>query len=166
MPLAWYAAPYKRRDDTTPGRYCAMDDFTTQILADGGNWTETEILGDHAIVKVRASDATLALIDAANGFFGVPKRWTDLTSSLATMTNGERNQISALVLSLGYTQAELDAAMGSTLALWRQKTLKTLLDFMATRRLQPRYNQPTDTIVCDGPLQPVRSVESVDAQVQ
>jgi hypothetical protein len=167
MPLAWFVCPYKRRNPgaVPAARYCAIDDFTAQILADGGTWDETEILGDAALVKVRASDATLALIGGIAGVFAIPARFFRLEDSFADLTNGERNQISSAILSLGYLQAELDAAMGTTLAQWRAKTLDDLLTLATTRRLQPRYDQPTDTIVCDGPVQPVKSHRLVAATV-
>ena len=37
-----------------------MDDFTSEILAGGGKWAHTEIDGDQAIVRLRASDALIA----------------------------------------------------------------------------------------------------------
>lgn len=167
MPIAWYAVPYKRRDlNSGPGRYCAMDDFTVQILADGGDWTESEGLGDNAIVKVRASNATLTLIDAAPGFVASPKRWSSLQNFLTDMTAGERNTFQNKFLSLGYTQAEINAAMGSTLALWQSHTLKHLLSLFVSRRNKPRYDAGTDTIILDGPNQPTRSIENVDATVK
>lgn len=158
--------PYKRRvGEQVPTRYCAVDDLTQQIVADGGTWDETEILGDAALVKVRASAATLTLVGNLAGVFTIPQRFIDLQDSLASMTAGERNQITNAVLSLGYTQAELDAAMGNTLALWRTHVLDDLLQMAATRRLRPRYDQPTDTIVCDGIVQPVKLVSLVAAKV-
>lgn len=168
MALGWFIVPYKRRNpgQIPPERYCAMDDFTSQIRADGGDWDETEVLGDKALCKVRASAATLTLISNAAGFFTIPAKWIEMQDSLVSMTSGERNQLSSAVLSLGYTQAELDAAMGNTLALWRTHVLGDLLHMVATRRLKPRYDQPTDLIVFDGPVQPVKEVGLVAARVQ
>lgn len=167
MPIAWYLAPYKRRNpgELPPQRYCAMDDFTDQIRADGGTWDETEILGDRALVKVNASQATLTTISGTAGFFTIPQRFFALEDTLADLTNGERNQITSAVLSLGYTQAELDAAMGTTLAQWRTRTLADLLGVAATRRLKPRYDAQTDAIVIDGPPQPVKPVAVVAGRV-
>lgn len=167
MPLAWYVVPYKRRNPggVPPERYVAMDDFTVQINADGGKWAETEILGDAALVKVNAAQATLKTLDGQPGWLAIPKRFNNLADGLTDLQNGEKNQIENALRFLGYLQAEIDAAMGSSLALWRQKPLETLLDLFATRRLKPRYDQPTDTIVCDGPTQPVKSVNLVAASV-
>ena len=166
MALQWFMVDYKRRDlGSKPGRYCAMDDFNTQIQADGGDWSETEILGDKALVKVNASPTTLTTIGNTAGFFGIPAKWVTLTDDLSSMTAGERNQMQNAILSLGYTKAEIDGAMGNTLALWQQNTLDDLLSLCAIRRLKPRYDTPTDTIILDGPVQPVRPVESVDNAV-
>lgn len=168
MALGWFVIPYKRRNpgETPPERYCGADDFTAQVLADGGTWDETEILGDVALVKVRASQATLNAIGNVGGTFTVPQKWIEMQDSLVSMTAGERNQLQSAVLSLGYTQAEVDAAMGSTLAQWRTHVLGDLLEMAATRRLKPRYVSGTDTIVVDGPVQPVKDVNLVANKVR
>lgn len=167
MPLGWYVCPYKRRNpgETPAERYCAIADFTAAIRADGGNWDETEILGDSALVKVRASAATLNVLDGQAGWLAVPKRFLNLEDGLGDLLNGEKNQIENALRFLGYSQAEIDATMGSSLALWRQKQFETLLRLFASRRLRPRYDQPTDAVVCDGPEQPVKDVEWVAAAV-
>jgi len=63
---------------------------------------------------------------------------------------------------MGYSIAELAAAFPNDLGTY---TLRDLLAFAARRRLRPRYDFNTDTIICDGPVQPVRSIDSVDAAV-
>jgi len=60
-----------------------MDDHTATILTDGGDWSETEVLGDVAIVKVRASDATLTTVNASPGFLQIPV--ARLSDSLASL---------------------------------------------------------------------------------
>ena len=166
MALAWFVVPYKRRDiePGRPGRYCAMDDFTVTIHADAGAWTETEVLGNVALVKVRASATILATIASTTGFYRVTNHWL-LSDSLADLTTTQRNAIQTRLLAMGYTQAEINAVMGSTLALWRQMAFGVLLNLIATRRLKPRYDTSTDTIICDGPIQPVRSIVSVDSEI-
>lgn len=156
---------------TDPGgnqyRYCAMDDFTAQIRADGGDWSEVEHLGNAALVKVRASDATLAAIGATAGFFAIPARFFRLEDSFSDLTNGERNQITNAVLSLGYTQAELDAAMGTTLNQWRAKTLDDLLSIVASRWRRPAAISGGTTIfeLTDWPGGAPRTVDEVAAAV-
>jgi hypothetical protein len=164
MPLAWFVAPYKRSNPgvTPPERYCAVDDFTAQIVADGGTWSETEVLGDCALVKVRASDATLAAINAAPGMLRIPNH-TDLADTLGDLTLAQRNAITNRLLAMGYTQAEIDAALPNN---WQNVTLGQVLRFAQKRRRRPRYDAATDSIICDGPIQPVRPVDDVAAGVQ
>lgn len=165
--LAWFIGPYKRLPplnedgEAQLGRYCAMDDFTPLIFADGGDWSETEILGDAWLAKVRAAPGTLDTINAAPGFTRIPAH-TSLSDTLGDLTAGQRTAIRDKLLALGYTLAEINAALPAN---WAAVTLGQVLRFAASRRHKPRYDVPTDTIICDGPLQPVRTVESVAAAV-
>lgn len=62
--IAWYIVPYKRENNPNQViRYCAIDDHTPEIVASGGKWSETEIDGDKAIVKVKTSEEVLAKLD-------------------------------------------------------------------------------------------------------
>lgn len=163
MALAWFICPYKRFNPgkTPPIRYCAMDDFTAQIAADGGAWSETEILGDCALVKVRAASGTLTTINAAVGFVRIPSHF-DLSDTLGDLTANQRNAILNKLLALGYDQTEIDAALPAD---WQSVTLGEVLRFAARRRLKPRYDPVGDAIVCDGPVQPVKPVDAVAAEV-
>lgn len=163
MALAWFIAPYARRNpgEFPPERYCAMDDFTAQIVADGGAWSETEILGSAALVKVRASTATLAAINGTAGFLQFPNH-TSLTDTLGDLTAGQRTAILNEALALGYSQAEINAALPAN---WQNVTLGQVLRFLATRRLRPRYDAPSDAVICDGQQDPVKSVDLVAAAV-
>lgn len=167
MALAWFICPYKRRvvEGVSLGRYCAIDDWSASIFGEGGAWSETEILGNQALVKVRASDALLNTISAEPGYLTIPRRFFNLEDSFADLQVGERNQMENAARNLGYSQAEIDAAMGDTITLWRQKTLDDYLALVSTRRLKPRYDTPTDTIVFDGPVQPVKPHTIVAAEV-
>lgn len=162
MPTAWFICPYKRVVGASiPTRYCAMDDFTPQIYAEGGAWSETEILGDQAIVKVRASAPTIAaIVGAGVGFQRLPKDALD--ASLADLTAGQKNALKAWLTAAGYTAQELQQALGSDLA---QRTLRDVLVFATRRRLKPRYDQPTDKIVLDGEAQTCTPISQVDAAV-
>jgi hypothetical protein len=92
--IAWFIAPYKQREKSrTPTRYCAMDDFTAQIAADGGAWAESEIDGNIAIVRVRASDDLLKKIAGGSDveFKSVDnptKEWT-ITRKQPAVRDGE-----------------------------------------------------------------------------
>lgn len=167
MPVSWMIAPYKRRAGAPEGptRYCLVNDFTAAIEAEGGRWAEAECLGDHAIVKISASIATLDTIAGTPGVIEVPRRWARLLDSFGDMTAGERNQIQNKLLGLGFTQTEIDAALGSNLIAWRTHTLADLLRLLTSRRLQPRYDSGTDAIILDGPVQPCESPDRVDAAV-
>lgn len=160
MAVGWFLAPYKRRG-TKVARYCAMDDFTPQITADGGGWAEAECLGGMAVVKVNASPATLTAINAAPGFIRVPL--SRLDDPLSTLTAGQLAAIKNQVLGLGYSLSELQARFpGADLT---NTTLGDVLRFILTRRLQARYDTPTDTIILDGGVQTTTPIEVVDGAV-
>jgi hypothetical protein len=163
MPIAWFICPYKRGPNIGlgPSRYCAMDDFTNQIITDGGTWSETEILGNHAIVKVRASDVTLTKIADGQGFVRMPK--AVLTEPLSDLGATAKTSIRNKLTALGYSLSEVRNALGDDLG---SKTLADVLRFAAKRRLKPRYDKDTDTIILDGPEHPVRPIEDVDKAVK
>ena len=163
MPVAWFFCPYKRRNpgEVPPERYCAMDDFTTAIFADGGNWSETEIQGNHAIVKVRAANATLTNINAANGFVRIPNH-TALNATLGDLTTNQKNALKTFLNSIGYTNQEIADTLPAN---WTNVTLRQVLQFAATRRHKPRYDADTDSIILDGAVQPVRPLDHVNGDV-
>ena len=167
MAVAWFVCGYVRRVDAEgvpiipPERYCAMDDYTSIISADGGAWAESEVLGGHALVKVRASETTLTTIGAATGILRIPRVW-DLSTTLATLSTAQRTAIRNKILAMGYTEAEVVAALGTNIA---QRTLGQVLRFAAQRRLKPRWDIENDLIVLDGAYESCRNVDSVDAEV-
>lgn len=58
--IAWLLVPYVHRLDVLrPWRYCAMDEHTAELQAEGGDWAESEINGDRAVVRVRAHSRTI-----------------------------------------------------------------------------------------------------------
>lgn len=161
MAVAWYICTYKRRLGTPrPTRYCEMDDFTAQIFADGGDWSESEVLGNYALVKVRASQATLDAIAAAPGIIRIPLARLDV--QLSALTSQQRTVLRNRLEAMGYTVEEITGALGNNLG---QRTLGDLLRFAASRRLKPRYDADQDVIVCDGPVQVCRPVGDVDTAV-
>lgn len=159
MAIGWYIVPYSRREGPRPVRYCAMDDHTETILADGGDWREVEVLGNRAIVKVRASAATLSTL---NGIFKrLPKNALNL--SLSDLTNPQKIALRNELTDAGYSLAEIQARFGSDLG---QFTLRDVLRFMATRRNKPRYDANLDEIFLDGPVQACNDIDALDLQVQ
>ena len=160
MPVAWFLCPYAIRLGRPNFRYCQMDDFTAMIRADGGDWHETEVLGNRAIVKVRASLATLQAITGTAGFRRLPKDRLD--ESLSDLSPAVRRGIRDELETMGYPLAEIQAQLGNNLD---AVTLGTVLRFATTRRRKPRWDVITQSIVLDGPVQACRSVESVDRAV-
>jgi hypothetical protein len=165
MALAWFICGYVINPARPNMRYCAMNDFTEAIVADGGTWSESEILGGYAIVKVRAAAATLTTIAGTTGFQRIPNH-INLNDVWSDLTTAQRTAIQNKVLAMGYTLAELQAVMGDTLAKWRTKTLGQLLRFITSRRLKPRWDEIQQQIVLDGILQSCRPIAEVDAEVQ
>lgn len=168
MPIAWIICPYKRRKsgfgipyNGSPIRYCAMDDFTKLIYEEGGDWSESEILGDHAIVKIRAGWKTIEKISAETGFTKLPK--VDLSDNLSDLISDQKTAITEKIVELGYSADEIKNTLGDDIG---TKTFKELLKFMAKRRLKPRYDRETDTIICDGVEQKCRSIEELDNAVK
>jgi hypothetical protein len=158
MAVAWFICPYKRRNLDKPGRYCAMDDFTPQIYGEGGKWSETEVLGNRAIVKVNASLETLQLI--SNTFKRLPKDLLD--DSLSDLPNPIKRAIQDEILDMGYTIQEVKARFGNDLS---QYTLRDVLRFMASRRLKTRYNAVTDEIEFSDTVVIPKDVNEVDREV-
>ena len=160
MPLAWFVCSYKVRLDSSRIRYCAMDDFTTLIRADDGDWSETEVLGGFALVKVQALLPALQMIAATPGFQRLPKDRLD--DSLSDLTQAQKTALRDRLEAMGYPLAEIRAALGNDLG---AHTVRDVLRFATSRRLTPRYDAMTATIILDGPIQVCRTVESVDMAV-
>jgi hypothetical protein len=138
-----------------------MDDFTSQIYADGGAWAETEVLGNHAIVKVRASDITLLAIKNGEGFTMLPKNV--LTATLSDLTANQKTAIRNKIESLGYSTQEIRDKLGNDIG---SKTLADVLRFIATRKRMPRVDQNTQTIICDGAEKQTTPIEVIDGVVK
>jgi hypothetical protein len=165
LEIAWYIAPYKRWErapKSRPTRICAMDDYTDQIIKkDGGNWREVEILGNRAVVKVKAETTTLATLDSV--FLRIPGK--ELNDSLATVDASKKTSIVAQIADMGYSDTEVRAKFGVQKDLTQFK-LKDVLEFMATRRFIPRYDAEKDEIVCDGPSRPTNPLSVADEAVK
>lgn len=159
--IAWFVIPYKRElGADRPTRYCAVDDFTSRIFGDGGAWTESECLGGHAVVKVRASADVINELANTAGFFKFTQ--TNLWDSLSELSSEQRTTLSDKLQSLGYSLDEIESHLGVS---WDGKTFLDLLNLFIKRRLKPRYDSGTDTIVLDGPAQDCRPIEEVDMEV-
>ncbi len=161
MPVGWYIVPYKRDTSTGapgPARYCQMDDYTVDIQGFGGRWAETEVLGNRAIVKVRARAVVLTALNAL--FTRLPKNLLD--DSLSDLTTAAKQKIKDELQDMGYPVAEILTHLPGDLGGY---TLRDVLVFATRRRLKPRYDSGTDTIILDGIEQACRPIASVDAEV-
>lgn len=160
MAIAWYIAPMKiRGTGSRMERYCGMQDFSVQIRADGGAWSETEVLGNVALVKVRATAGTLTVIENTTGYTRLPK--IQLSDPLSDLTGPQKTAILNQLQSMGYTLAELQNRFPGDLG---DYTFGDVLRFATTRRLKPRWSG--NTIVVDGPEQPCRDVDHPNRDVQ
>jgi hypothetical protein len=158
MPVAWYVVPYTLHPVLPRTRYPAIDDYTAQIKAAGGTWSETEILGNQCLVKVRGP---VALLQALAGVYTrLPK--DQLDDSLADLSSAVRSALRDWLQDSGYSLAEIRARFGDDLGSY---TLRDVLRFAASRRLKPRWDEGTGEIVLDGEAQACRPVDNVDAEV-
>ena len=165
MTIAWYVCGYKIDVNRPNVRFCAMNDFNTAIQTDGGAWAESECLGGNAIVKVKASDATLNTIAGTNSFDRIPWAWL-LQDTMAQLTNAQYNVVRSRVNQMGYTDAEIDAVLGASVAEWRTHTFQQLLNFICQRRLKPRFDAILQQIVLDGDNVSCRPPADVDKEIQ
>lgn len=164
MTIAWFIAPYKQRAGKPANfRYCSMDDFTPQIVSDGGDWAESEVLGNVALVKARASDATLTLINSGTGVLRIPGHFA-LTDTLSDLTNTQQTAIVDRLKSMGYSLTEIRTVM--PVGGWGSITLGQVLRFAATRRLLPRFDVVLQQIILDGAIVAPEPIENVDAKVR
>lgn len=160
---AWFLVPYGTKE-LFPGRQVrtlAIDDYTPAIKAAGGDWAEAEVLGNKAIVKVRATATDLTAIanDLRMDLVLLPV--SALSDSLGTCTASQRTAMRTMLIGLGYSAAEVDTTMGAD---WTVKSLADVCRVALTRRLSPRKDA-NGNIVMDGAPRSCKSIESVNARV-
>jgi len=161
MAIGWYIVPYKIRDFRVMGirpRYPEMDDYTTQINAADGAWAEVEVLGNRAIVKLRAPSNILSIADTV--FKRLPKDLLDGT--LSDLPTAAKTALKNEILDQGYTLKEIKDRFGNDLG---DYTLRQVLKFMATRRKTPRYDSNTDEIILDGPDVACENIDNLDNRI-
>lgn len=167
MAIGWFVVPMLIKDSRIPPyfkmRYCAMDNHTATIYADDGNWRESEVLGNHALVRVRASAATLINLNSVSGFLRILSK-VDLSETLGDLTAAQRTAVLNKLQALGYTLAEIQVALGGTLAGWRSRTFGDLLRFIAKRRKKPQsIDANGDVVFSDTDVIPLPVEELVKA---
>lgn len=160
--IAWFITPYESDVNAKPipRRWCAMDKYTSLIDGDGGKWEEIEVGANRAIVKVKATPPTLGTI--GNEFTRIPVSL--LGDSLSSLTDIQKTRLIDKVKEMGYTLSEIQSVLGNDIG---QRTLRDLLRFITTRRIPPRFDSETQTIVFD--LPPVacsKQLNDVDERIQ
>lgn len=100
--IVWYVCPYDvTKDPDGVLRTPAMHRYIPRVPnADGSNWDEAEILGNHIVVKVEAPLAVHATIQADPDFLVVPT---------GTIPANRQAVVKTKLLALGYTDAEITA---------------------------------------------------------
>jgi hypothetical protein len=158
---AWFVCPFEQMPGK-PAEYrqCAMARYDARIRATGGSWAASECLGNHAVCKVTAPDSLLADIATTDGFLMFPAEFID--SPVAGMSFGDQLLFTAKAGELGYSIPEIQAALPLDLGNY---TLRDLLNFVLTRRQDPRFDEATQTIVLDGMTRSCKSADQLDAEV-
>lgn len=159
--VSWFIAPYKIKASPFPGRftrYCAVYDFEPQIKADGGAAAETEVLGDRAIVKVRASVQTLNLLNGSFYRFPLIKRST----RLSLLRSAARVAMRTELLAMGYLRSEISARFGTG---FTNNNIGDVMAFATRRRRQPRYDKAVGKFLFDGRVRDCTAILTIDAMV-
>lgn len=163
MPVAWFIC-----DLTVPTvgpragmpntRDIALLAYVELIRQDGGAWDFVEVLGGRAIARVRASLATLQAIASDPACRRLP---ADLfTDPLSALTAGQRTALRNELTAMGYSRAELQAALGADLG---AVTLGQVLRFAATRRQRARWDGTA--VHWDGDVLSCGSVDQLEARI-
>ena len=164
MPVRYYIQEYRVTRTPVDGgreeivRDLPIADFTEQIYAAGGAWSEIEFIGNRALVKVRAPDAVLTGLDA-QGWFELPRR--ALSTPLSQLTVSQRNVIRAQVTAAGYTLQEFQTALPD----FTVNTVADLLRFLCSRRHKPRWNAANARLDFDPIEQPTKSLAVLEREV-
>lgn len=139
--------------------------FRTQIYADtsvspsGGSMRFLEGLGHACICKVKDVAPTLLQTIAADPeVIRLPV--TLLDDPLSSLTNAQKAVARDYLLARGFTLAEIQARF--TTGNLGDYTVGDVLRFILKRRLKPRYDQATDSFICDGPEHPTTLIEYLD----
>lgn len=139
--------------------------FLAQITADttvnptGGTIRYLEGLGNACVCKVKdVAPSLLQTIAADAETIRVPSALLD--DSLSSLTAGQKVILRDWLLARGFPLAEIQARFSS--GDLGNYTVGDVLRFVLKRRLKPRYDGGTDSIVLDGPVQPTTLVEYLD----
>jgi hypothetical protein len=164
MDTGWFITTYLSDVNAKPipRRWCAMDNYTPQIFGEDGSWEEIEVGANFAIVKVKASTATLTAIAQDPLFTKIPGKF--LTDSLTSLTQQQKNKVMNLLNQMGYSNQEIQNGLGGNIT---ANTIGDILRFCATRRVPPRFDAAVKKIVFDLPHVPSnKNVDIVDRRVK
>lgn len=159
MPVGWFVAEYTVTRGQ-PVRWPLPHNVLQQLNEAGAPWAAAEMLGQRALVKVRAPDAALSAIAGLAGVRRLPKDRLD--DPLSDLPKAARDALQQLVLDMGYTRAEVRTRFGNDLGAF---TLRDVILFMLGRRRRVRWDRTTDQVVEDGPELPGASLEDIDGRV-
>lgn len=150
MPVAWFVAQLQPDPDKPTRMVSATDQpkYLDAIRADGGKLGYKDILGASVVGGVQASGPTLQLMNVdplITPFAGV----NNLSDSLAQLTDPQWTAYRNKAISLGYSAAEWDAAFPLTRDNY---ILKDVIRFLLKRRISPRWDVPSSSVIYDGPV--------------
>jgi len=164
MAIGWFICPYLVENN--PGRWpkykrtVPFKHIVAQMNVEGGTWAGSECLGNHIVVKIRASTETLQLVNDIAGVIRLPKNL--LSSALSDLTVQQKTVIVNKLRDLGYPISEIREHLGSDIS---DKTLGDVLRFAVRRRLTPRFDETIGEMVLDGPERPTNSIDKIDDMV-
>lgn len=165
----WLLAQYVLYPQKVNSRYCIIEDYRTLVEGDvsvrpqGGAFHYREILGNYAVVKVAgvsAATVTSILNDPLIRRFPAVQFLAD---NLGVLSDVQWANYRQFALDLGYPAAEWDAVFGGA-GQQGSYTLRDVITFVVRRRISPRFDIPTQTIVLDGPVvQPAAVADEIDS---
>lgn len=157
MAVGWFVSNMKTKILGGLGTvgYIAMDDFTQQIRADGGDWRGIYVGNQtRALCKVSAAAATLATIAADPAHMRIPIAALDTT--LSSLTNPQKTALQSQLTAMGYTAQEVTDAFPNI----GGATLRQVLEFARQRRTTVRFDGTN--FIADGPPETVEPLSYVD----
>lgn len=160
MPTGWFAAPFVTHPTRQRARRSLFHEYEATVQADKGQWAETEILGNYALVKVQGSQGLLTFLRADSRLVALPTLTLDDT--LNTLPRVRFQALLEWLYGLGYTTRETQKAIGTDPA---RITFQHFLRFCTTRRLAPRWDETQQRIVLDGDPQPCRSITDLNKTI-
>ncbi len=172
MPIGFYIVPYsfatkldKKGNVIFAYRRVDLCKYQEQFETYGVVWHEVEILGNRAIVKIKASQDILESLDIE--YKRLPK--DKLNASLADLSQAAKDKIKNELIDMGYSLGEIKARFGNDVE-FANYTLKDVLKFMAQRRKKPRNITDSNGVIIDiavdGDERPcAKTIEILDSQV-